>query len=433
MSAQVSFNPTNGQWLVAIAAVNQALNLTVTNGNTTEIESFANIAILVASSRNRGGSWSATFVNFSALIPGNPVNIDLPFGTFDKFGNYWAIVTNADPITNYYVFAILVSIDNGQTFTYVDTISFAADQYGITDVDIQAGGTGVDNNVVVYVTGTAQMQLAPYLSTAFLCALDVSALGAYTTPIDCQLLETIQPAPDSNNTLVTQTQLIVRPSGTVSLLGVVSSVLVDQFISANANCSYLFDLNLGLPGFITGNGNYAQYALYNVQNRDTFPSTYGPLQAFTSTLGANNGVGHVQGNLYNFGQGLNFLAFTTGIFANTGAFSVARRAMAFDPRRNITWLAYCDTKPPIYQGNFTAFNNASMNIYVISSHNDGLTWSNQRTINTCKKNARALPTIAVDSTTNPSTVQVCFYDQCNDVTNTGAVQYVCAGFPSVHL
>jgi hypothetical protein len=407
----------------------QISNLTYTAGGGPPVtDTQVLYSHVIAFTVDHGLSWNSTAYTFAQAgldLAENYSAPTAPVGVFDKFGNFWWARGTLDPASLFYTMSLFVSTDGGANFVFVETLSFAAELYGIIDFDLRAGSSGVAGGYALYITGTLQQTALPFTNEIFLAYKLVTGLGQYTTPANGTILTSIQVAPDTSNSLLSQPQLIVGRHGVLSVIGRQASMLATPLIAANADCRYA---NFPTPTYITGTGNYGRLALYNLQNLSYFPVMDGPLSVFTSGLGNNNMLGYIN-TVYTPGKGVNFLSTRLlGFLVNAGIFAEAFADMAYDPTCHLLWVVYCDQKPLNLQGLFTNNTATSMSIYAISSHDDGRTWSNQKLISDSYDNARGLPTISIDPIYG--IVSICFYDARADTHQRGDVQYFCVTFKS---
>lgn len=287
-----------------------------------------------------------------------------PNGTFDKFGNYWAVymVHIADDLKDGNSLAITVSKDQGLTFEVV-AIFYPEGQFTFGNVfdypRIDFGGDGNGEYALWYVATLNSFTNANSTSDTYVGYIKISSNGI----IDNSSATFVKMSVAGKDNYSNLSEISASPNGTVriSLAKTSTPFLGNQVV--------LFEL-------VGGVNNFPNYTLVGPIEQNNLPFSFSP----TAGLGQPP------------------VSFQTV----RGVPSFGARGLEYDANRNRLWALFPDKHPS---------KSDDMIIYIQFSDNEGKTWSQVIQISDTDKKARAIVGFKINKATGDLIIS--WYDARN--------------------
>jgi len=288
-----------------------------------------------------------------------------PNGTFDKFGNYWAVymIHIADDILDGNPLAITVSRDQGLTFEVV-AIFYPEEQLTLGDFfdypRIAFGGDGNGGYALWYVANLNSFITDPPSSETYVGYVKISSTGV----ID-KASATFVKMPAAGTTNYSLNEISAAPDGTIR-------------IALQNIPPPFFGTQMSLFELVDGVNNFPNFTLVGPIDQNNLILTYSPAVGF--------GGGPV--------------SFQTV----RGITSFGARGLEYDSRRNRLWALFADKHPA---------KSDDMVIYIQFSDNGGKSWSQIIQISDTDKKSRAIEGFKINEDTGD--LIIAWYDARNSI------------------
>jgi len=288
-----------------------------------------------------------------------------PNGTFDKFGNYWAVymIHIADDILDGNPLAITVSRDQGLTFEVV-AIFYPEGQLTFGDFfdypRIAFGGDGNDGYALWYVANLNSFTDTSSASETYVGYVKISSTGV----ID-NASATFVKMPAAGTTNYSLNEISAAPDGTIR-------------IALQNIPPPFFGTQMSLFELVDGVNNFPNFVLVGPIDQNNLPLSFSPAVGFG-------------------GPPVSFQAVR-------GVTSFGARGLEYDARRNRLWALFADKHPA---------KSDDMVIYIQFSDNGGKSWSQVIQISDTDKKARAIEGFKINEDTGD--LIIAWYDARNSI------------------